>query len=179
VPLPSPESAASPFEPSPPAEPLNPFSDITSPFAPISPADSNPYQSPLAASATSFMPTSLSREIIESRVRGPAIALTVLSVLMLSLLGLGCIGQVVVSVTEGVAGVELAANLGTLAVSAVINAVMLLGSLKMRRLENYALSVTASVLAALPCFSCCLLGLPIGIWSLVVLMDQQVRSAFR
>jgi hypothetical protein len=31
----------------------------------------------------------------------------------------------------------------------------------------------------IPCFGCCLLGLPIGIWSLVTLNSAEVKSSFR
>jgi len=39
--------------------------------------------------------------------------------------------------------------------------------------------VVASILAMVPCISpCCLLGIPIGIWALVVLMKPEVQQAF-
>jgi hypothetical protein len=42
-------------------------------------------------------------------------------------------------------------------------------------------AVIASVAAMLPCTvsCCCILGLPVGIWSLVVLMKPEVKQAFR
>ena len=54
-----------------------------------------------------------------------------------------------------------------------------LAAFRMRRLESYGLAVTASVLAMLPCHAGFLLGLPIGIWSLTVLMRPEVKAAFR
>jgi hypothetical protein len=74
---------------------------------------------------------------------------------------------------------------GTLAlgVIAIIAAVItLLGGLKMRNLQSYGLGVFGSILAIIPCISpmgCCLLGQVAGIWALVVLMNQDVKSAFR
>lgn len=57
---------------------------------------------------------------------------------------------------------------------------VLVGGIKMNKLENYALAMTASIVAIIPCFSpCCLVGIPIGIWALVVLNDANVKSAFR
>jgi len=51
--------------------------------------------------------------------------------------------------------------------------------LKMKKLENYGLAMTASILAMIPCLSpCCLIGLPIGIWAVVVLSKPEVKSAF-
>ena len=53
------------------------------------------------------------------------------------------------------------------------------GASKMMKLEMYGLAIAASVIAMIPCVSpCCLLGLPIGIWALVVLLNQEVKAAF-
>jgi hypothetical protein len=73
---------------------------------------------------------------------------------------------------------------GTLGV--IIQVVMLLfpgfvffGALKMKKLESHGLAMAASILVMTPCIgSCCLLGLPIGIWSLVVLAKPHVKAAF-
>lgn len=62
----------------------------------------------------------------------------------------------------------------------IIGAVIIFGALKMKSLQSYGLAMTASVLAMIPCVSpCCLVGLPIGIWSLIVLMNPDVKAAFR
>lgn len=67
-------------------------------------------------------------------------------------------------------------NLLTLALSGVT----LFGALKMKNLENYGLAMAASIIAILPCFGpCCCLGIPVGIWSLVVLNKPEVKSAFQ
>jgi len=51
--------------------------------------------------------------------------------------------------------------------------------LKMKELKQWNLVVVASVLAMIPCISpCCIIGLPIGIWALVVLMRPDVKAAF-
>lgn len=53
------------------------------------------------------------------------------------------------------------------------------GASKMMKLELYGLAIAASVIAMIPCVSpCCLLGLPIGIWALVVLLNNEVKTAF-
>ncbi len=53
------------------------------------------------------------------------------------------------------------------------------GASKMMKLEMYGLALTASIIAMIPCISpCCLLGIPIGIWALVVLLNQEVKAAF-
>ena len=57
--------------------------------------------------------------------------------------------------------------------------VVLLGGIKMYRLREYRSAQLVSVLAMLPCSPCCLIGLPIGIWSLKVLNDPAVKATFR
>ncbi|HSU53359.1 MAG TPA: DUF4339 domain-containing protein [Candidatus Dormibacteraeota bacterium] len=57
---------------------------------------------------------------------------------------------------------------------------ILFGGLKMKKVENYGLCMAASIVAMIPCLSsCCLIGLPIGIWALVVISKPEVKSSFR
>jgi hypothetical protein len=57
--------------------------------------------------------------------------------------------------------------------------VVLLAAMKMKNLQSWVFSVIGAVLAAIPCFSpCCCLGLPVGIWALIVLMNKDVKAAF-
>jgi len=57
--------------------------------------------------------------------------------------------------------------------------VVFAGALSMMSLRWYPLAIAGSVLAIIPMVSpCCLLGLPFGIWSLVVLLQPDVRAAF-
>ena len=56
---------------------------------------------------------------------------------------------------------------------------VIFAALRMLSLRSYPLCVVASILAMIPCISpCCLLGLPIGIWALVILLSQDVKAAF-
>jgi hypothetical protein len=61
----------------------------------------------------------------------------------------------------------------------VVNAVIIFGAMKMKSLEGYTLAMTAAILAIVPCSCCCILNMPFGIWSLVVLLNQDVKAAFR
>lgn len=61
----------------------------------------------------------------------------------------------------------------------VVAGLILFGALKMKKLESYGWAMTSSILAMIPCISpCCLLGLPIGIWALVVLAKPEVKNSF-
>lgn len=61
----------------------------------------------------------------------------------------------------------------------ILSGVILMGALKMKKLESYNFAMTATIIAMVPCVSpCCLLGLPIGIWALVILLKPEVKGAF-
>ena len=60
----------------------------------------------------------------------------------------------------------------------IFGVVILLGAIKMKNLESRGFALTAAILAVIPCMTCCCLGLPIGIWALVVLNQPEVKSAF-
>jgi hypothetical protein len=65
------------------------------------------------------------------------------------------------------------------AIGFVFGIVIIVGSVKMIRLKSHGLATVASVLALLPCGPAWLLGLPMGIWSLMVLNRRDVKAAFR
>lgn len=72
-------------------------------------------------------------------------------------------------------GLGLALNVIGIALSGFF----IFASTKMRKLESYGLVMTATILSMLPCTSsCCCVGLPVGIWILVVLAKPEVKSAF-
>ena len=123
------------------------------------------------------------------QVNGPAIGLIVVA-------ALGALMQIASLVIHVVSPAALTsssmpnqawANMfaGTIGVvSAIIgllvSGVIFLGAMKMKKLESYGLAMASSIIAMIPCFSpCCLLGLPIGIWALVVLSKPEVKSAFK
>ncbi|HEX4999400.1 MAG TPA: hypothetical protein VFY29_14325, partial [Terriglobia bacterium] len=58
--------------------------------------------------------------------------------------------------------------------------VVLIGALKMKKLESYDWALASSIIAMVPCISpCCWAGLPIGIWAIVVLQKPEVKAAFK
>jgi hypothetical protein len=65
-------------------------------------------------------------------------------------------------------------------VFAAVSLVILMAGVRMIRLNSYGLAVAGSVLAIINCSNgCCCLGLPIAVWSLVVLANPDVRDAFQ
>jgi len=76
---------------------------------------------------------------------------------------------------------QFGGTLGVVAgvISIAIGLFVLFGALKMQKLSNHGLAMATAIVAMIPCFSpCCLLGLPFGIWALVVLNKPEVRSQF-
>lgn len=64
-------------------------------------------------------------------------------------------------------------------VAIIVAGLILYGALKMKKLQSYGWAMTATILALVPCVSpCCLVGLPIGIWALVVLLRPEVKAQF-
>jgi hypothetical protein len=121
------------------------------------------------------------------RVNGPAIGLIItavlgflvqLAALLINVLGIsfGSMsrrGDAWMNMFSGTIGI--ASSIITMLIAGLI----LFGALKMKKLESYGWAITASILALAPCLSpCCLVGLPIGIWALVVLSKAEVKSAF-
>jgi len=59
-----------------------------------------------------------------------------------------------------------------------ISFLLVIGSIRMMRLESYSLAFGVSVLACLPCTPLWLISLPMGVWSLSVLARADVKAAF-
>ena len=71
--------------------------------------------------------------------------------------------------TAGVAGV----------LTLLVAPFVLYAGVQMLRGKGYSMARTASILALLPLTSCCcVLGVPVGIWALVVLKKPEVRAYF-
>jgi len=69
----------------------------------------------------------------------------------------------------------VASNFFGLAMSVLV----FIGASKMQSLRSYEFAFTAALLAMIPCLTpCCMIGLPFGIWALVVLNKPEVKSHF-
>ena len=61
----------------------------------------------------------------------------------------------------------------------MLNLFIMVCGFQMMKLQNWGLCVTGSVLAMLNIGSCCcVIGLPVGIWSMMVLMSPEVMTIF-
>ena len=135
-----------------------------------------------------------SREAALSAVKGPAIALIVVAALGIAYY---CFNGIYVLAGGGPAFQHISANAspavrqffegarGPMAgvfsfVFAALNGFVLWGAIKMLRLQSFGLAMATCIVAMVPLCTgcCCILGLPFGIWGLVVLNKPEVKSQF-
>ena len=131
---------------------------------------SNPYISP---------PSEQNQPSSRDEIRAPATALMVVSIIAL---GLGVLGLVLDVVLMAVNGQDLELIIRSIWGVALLlaSSFVLFGAIKMKNMTDYGLARAAAIVAMIPCVGpCCLLGIPFGIWALVVLGKQHVKDAFR
>ena len=139
------------------------------------------------------MPTTAAYGSAADQVNGPGIAMIILGAInmvvalgfmTMALLNLGfssfSTNNEAEKMFKGMGSMGLGFDLMLLSLSLIVGVLILFGGVKMRRLQSYGLCMTASILAMIPCLSCCfLIGIPIGIWALVVLSKPEVKNLFR
>ncbi|NUQ62225.1 MAG: protein kinase [Pirellulales bacterium] len=124
-----------------------------------------------------------SKQAIEQareQVRSPAIGLLVTGIL--NWLVVPVIGAVFAylsaSASPPIPGFAEAAVVGILLTMLLVSGLVMFAALKMARLQAYGLAIAASILSMIISPGN-VIGLPIGIWSLIVLTQPGVREAFR
>ena len=64
-------------------------------------------------------------------------------------------------------------------VTIIVSPFIIYGAVQMLGARKYSMAKLAAVLSLIPCTSiCCVLGIPPGIWGLVVLKKPEVKAAF-
>jgi serine/threonine protein kinase len=136
------------------------------PQAAASPTD--PFISP-PTEYPSAIPVGAARERIRQRLRNPSIALMIVGALEI-----GISAWVAISVFKSWEGALPLGLPGILKGLAIV-----LGGWQIQRLRGYKWGIVSCVLAMLPCFTpSILLGLPVGIWTLLVLRRPEIRASF-
>lgn len=143
----------------------------------------NPYSSPQGH----FAPQP--PQFASGKVLAPAIVLAVVGVL-----GLGCslfnvafafrepvvdpnAPPFVQEMQKGATG-PVAATIQSIFV--LVNAFIIGGAVQMMRLKTWGLALASSIVAMFNFGTfCCVLGFPVGIWSIAILVMEDVRNAFR
>jgi hypothetical protein len=131
--------------------------------------------------------------VASEQVNGPAVGLMVVAILGFVLQAISLVMNLVGAsfwamqqsnqalVNQPFANLFFSSTLGIVTgiVGLLVSGFIFYGALKMKKLESHGLAMTASILAMVPCISpCCLIGLPFGIWALVVLSKPEVKNAF-
>jgi hypothetical protein len=144
----------------------------------------NPYASPGKRDADSNIDPL-------TAVRGPATALIVVSIICLVVVSLALLfsGFLLLSGTAsrmqqpsiGISKeTQIVIRMLWSGIILAANVVILIGAIRMQRLQSYSWAKVAATLAVIPCIGpCYLLGIPFGIWALVALSKPGVRQAFR
>ncbi len=75
---------------------------------------------------------------------------------------------------------QLVGALGASAVFILTNTLVILGAYHLQNLRKYWLAMTGAIIACIPCCGPCLvLGIPFGIWALVLLNNPEIKPHFK
>ena len=146
----------------------------------------NPYETPKPAGSPTGPPGGPGAVNPMEAVKIPAIGLAVtagVSIvvrIILFVLNMMGIAMVAGAAEDPNAMASAAGGVVGMIIGIILNGVVLYGGLEMMKLKNFNLAMGASILAVIPCCSpCIILGIPFGIWSLVLLNKPEIKSAFR
>ena len=182
-------------------KPLSSFPEFAASFPgqAVPPAGTAPSpQAPPAAPVAAPLAPDAGRARALSEVSGPAIGLIITGAIGVAYSGFGILNRLliigsgraaniramhfqgetpevrrVIEMLSGPSGVVI--NLVDIAVGIFI----IFAALKMKKLESHGMAVAGSILALIPCCSpCCCIGIPLGIWALVVLTKAEVKGYF-
>lgn len=64
-------------------------------------------------------------------------------------------------------------------VGLILNTLVLIGGFRMKALKGYSLALTGSICALVPLTSCCCIAMPVGLWAVIVLSNEQVKAGFK
>jgi phage FluMu protein Com len=160
----------------------NPFADgaVTESNNPFASSATNPYAAPASGvgmvSQGMFGPGS--QAWARTSVEGPAKWLAAVGGVVIIFSAIGLAINLPGFIRNGVAEGAIFLIIGR-SVMVIPYGIVIFGAIRMKQLKNYNLAIAASILAMLPCSACCILGLPVGIWSLVVLCNRDIRAAFQ
>src|SRR6185312_2792707 len=157
------------------------FADVFNP-AGAAPSETAAPATPYSPAAAP-MPTA-SREMALSAVKGPAIALIISSALGVifyafnTIVIFGRLGHYT-PIPAGASPMQRGFLEGMHGPGAllfsmflvVLNGLIIFGATRMMKLQGHSIAIITCIAAMIPCFSgiCCLLGLPFGIWGIIVL----------
>jgi hypothetical protein len=159
------------------------------PFGEPSGSHFNPYSSPQHGGSANFPPQNLV-QMVKGKVIPPAIALIVVASIGLALSLFNVVFAVVAKppvidpnapqwVQEFQKNQTGPVAMVVQGLMAIVNVVIIAGGVQMARIKTRPLGFVAAILAMVNFGSCCcILGIPAGIWSIVILCQSDVAKAF-
>lgn len=179
--------AGNPLGAPPPGASPNPFGDRQA--GSFGPAPVNPYAAPNPIGAYGqYKPPAISREAVRPKLLGPAIGLTLFSVLGLGFMSMVALGMAIdpdaildeapqdPAEQAGFYGFFFVYFIGGL----LTRLIQIAGAIALFRVRWYGVAMAGLICALLPCdVYCCIFCLPFGIWGLIVLNNPQVKAAFQ
>ncbi len=71
------------------------------------------------------------------------------------------------------------ANIAFSLLGIALSGFVIFGALKMRNLQGHGVALGAAIVAIIPCGGCYCIGIPVGIWALVLLLKPEIKSQFQ
>jgi hypothetical protein len=151
----------------------------------------NPYTSPSGYSSSPSKPSRSSGRSgaqITTMVCGGflifyAIVQLVLAIVMMAMRGatmMPALGQLPVDADQRAFMVgSTIVSIIVVGLTILVSVIILIGAIQMMRFKTWGLALTASILTFLPCNGAfCCIGIPLGIWGIIMLSLRDVREAF-
>ncbi len=165
------------------------MSNNPSPFGDQNPYGQNPYGAPNPYSSPNFAGPPGGGQPLGAKLMAPAIGLLITGVLGLILtivsivMALGPPPPIDPNAPPFLQEFQKGANGPQAAVIQclflLVNFFIIFGAVQMMRQKMRGVGIAASVVAMVNVGNCCcLIGIPIGIWSVVILMQEDVKAAF-
>jgi len=165
------------------------MSNNPSPFGDQFPSGQNPYGAPNPYSSPNFAGPPGGMHPPGAKLMAPAIGLLLTAILGLvftiasMVLALGPPPAVDPNAPPFMKGFQQGAHgptaLAIQSIFVLVNAFIIFGAVQMLRQKMRGVGIGASIVAMLNFGNCCcLLGIPVGIWSLVILMQDDIKWAF-
>jgi hypothetical protein len=138
----------------------------------------NPYEPPSIDSQIGIEPKEQSIEQIRRRVSRPGTALLIMGSIAAVFPGIAIVGWLFNLLYIGFNAV-VASNLLVSLLFFACSVMISIGGGKMASMESYRLARLGAILACIPFVTPFIfLGIPFGIWALVLLYDPEVKAAF-
>lgn len=108
----------------------------------------------------------------------PGILYIVLSAINIAGMGLSILGNAV-DLRTGQGDEDTGPAIVLAGMSLIASLVVLIGGIQMIRLQTWGVAMAASVLCVIPVITpCCMLGIPFGVWGIIVLCNNRVKESF-